>query len=295
MADIQTSQTANPQHQLYHAYSVQEDQERTNVHYEQPPEFFYLITGGRWNVYSCNLWDSPDEDDTTAQERKLDRTAELAGLKPGMRIIDVGCGWAGPLTYLCKKYDLEGVGLTLSPTQKRAADERIKREGVNARIEVCHWEEYNPLEKFDAVVTDEVIVHFNNLGGFFEKCWALLTDTGVMVNKELHLSHPRHALLERGGEFVSQIYGDTGNYRTLANELSLGYDAGFEMSVHHIPREQYEVSIDHWLANMYKNQDRIKSLVGDEHYRNFRIYLKLARRIQRNTTLDYVVGRKRPA
>jgi hypothetical protein len=46
---------------------------------------------------------------------------------------------------------------------------------------------------------------------------------------------------------------------------------------------------------MYENQARIKELVGEEHYRNFRIYLKLARRIQRNMTLDYVVGRKRPA
>lgn len=202
-------------------------------------------------------------------------------------------GGQAPLTYLCKKYDLEGVGLTLSPTQKAAAEDRISREGVNARIEVCHWEEYNPQEKFDAVVTDEVIVHFNNLGGFFQKCFGWLTENGVMVNKELHLSHPRHAVLESGGEFISQIYGDTGNYRTLAEELSLGYDAGFEMSVHHIPQRQYEISIDHWLANMYEKRERIKQLVGEEHYRNFRIYLKLARRIQRNMTLDYVVGRKR--
>jgi len=283
----------DPVHQLYHPYSVDEDQKRTNIHYEQPPDFFYLITGGRWNVYSCNLWEHPDEGDTTAQERKLDRTAELAGLRPGMRIIDVGCGWAGPLTYLCQRYDLQGVGLTLSPTQKQAAEERIRKEGVDARIELSHWQEYQPMQRFDAVITDEVIVHFNDLRGFLRNCFGWLTDTGVMVNKELHLSHPRHAVLERGGEFVSQIYGDTGNYRTLAEELQLGYDAGFEMSVHHIPQRQYEISIDHWLANMYENRERIKQLVGEEHYRNFRIYLKLARRIQRNMTLDYVAGRKR--
>ena len=294
-ANLADAQTINPEHQLYHSYSVEEDQERTNVHYEYAPDFFYLFTGGRWNVYSCNLWESPDEDDTTAQERKLDRTAELAGLKPGMRILDVGCGWAGPLTYLCKKYDLRGVGLTLSPTQKAAADERIQREDVDAEIKVCHWQEYEDDKPFDAVVTDEVIVHFNDLGGFFKKSFDLLSDSGVMVNKELHLSHPRHAILERGGEFVSQIYGDTGNYRTLAEELQLGYDAGFEMSVHHIPKWHYEVTIDHWLANQYANRERIKEVSSEEDYRNFRIYLKLARRIQRNMTLDYVVGRKRPA
>ena len=283
--------TATPDHQLYHEYSVAEDQERTNVHYEQPPEFFYLFTGGEWNVYSCNLWDDA-KTDTESQEAKLDMTASLAGLKPGMRILDVGCGWAGPLTYLCNKYSVSGVGLTLSPTQKAAADERIARYGVDAQVKISHWQEYEDDQPFDAIVTDEVIVHFFDLGGFFKKCHQLLGPEGVMVNKELHLSHPRHAVLERGGEFVSKIYGDTGNYRLLSEELALANEAGFEVSVHHLPRRHYEQTLDRWQANMYEHRARVKQLLGDEGYRNWRIYLKLARRIQKNMTLDYVVGRK---
>jgi cyclopropane-fatty-acyl-phospholipid synthase len=280
-----------PEHQLYHEYSVKEDQDRTNVHYEQPPEFFYLFTGGEWNVYSCNLWDTA-ANDTESQEHKLTRTGELAGLKPGMRILDVGCGWAGPLTYLCKTFGVSGVGLTLSPTQKQSADERIAKHGVDAQVHISHWEEYEDDQKFDAIVTDEVIVHFFNLGGFFEKAHGWLKDDGVMVNKELHHKHPRHAVLERGGEFISQIYGDTGNYRTLAEELQLGYDNGFDMTVHHIPAWHYEKTIDRWQANMYEHRERIKELLGPEGYKQWRIYLKLARRIQKNMTLDYVVGRK---
>ena len=87
-----------PEHQLYHEYTTDVDQARTNVHYEQPPEFFLLITGGEWNVYSANLWDPGTEDDTASQQAKLDLIARLAGLEKGMRLIDVGCGWAGPLT-----------------------------------------------------------------------------------------------------------------------------------------------------------------------------------------------------
>jgi len=279
------------EHQLYHEYSVEEDQQRTNVHYEHPVEFFYLFTGGEWNVYSCNLWDEA-RNDTESQEAKLDMTARLAGLKPGMRILDVGCGWAGPLTYLCEKYGVTGVGLTLSPTQKQSADERIALHGVDAQVKICHWQEYEDPEPFDAIVTDEVIVHFFDLGGFFNKAHALLKPGGLMVNKELHHKHPKHAVLERGGEFISEIYGDTGNYRTLADELQLGYDAGFEMTVHHIPARHYETTLDHWQSNMYEHRERIKELLGAEGYKNWRIYLKLARRIQKNMTLDYVVGRK---
>jgi len=286
-----TTPAPRAEHQLYHEYSVEEDQARTNVHYEQPVEFFSLFTGGEWNVYSCNLWDEA-RNDTESQEVKLDMTARLAGLEPGMRILDVGCGWAGPLTYLCKKYNVSGVGLTLSPTQKLAADERIAQHGVDAQVTICHWQEYEDDQPFDAIVTDEVIVHFFDLGGFFKKAHGLLKPDGVMVNKELHHKHPKHAVLERGGEFISEIYGDTGNYRTLAEELQLGYDAGFEMTVHHIPARHYETTIDHWQSNMYQHRERIKELLGPEGYKNWRIYLKLARRIQKNMTLDYVVGKK---
>ncbi|HEV3232513.1 MAG TPA: class I SAM-dependent methyltransferase [Candidatus Dormibacteraeota bacterium] len=280
------------EHQLYHAYSIEEDQARTNVHYEQPKEFFYGFTGGEWNVYSCNLWEE-GFDDTRAQEAKLDLMASLAGLRPGMRVLDVGCGWGGPLTYLCRRYDLCGVGLNLSPTQKLAADERIARHGVDAVVHTRHWAEFEDPEPFDAIVTDEVIVHFNDLGGFFRKAHSLLRDGGRMVNKELHLSHPRHALLERGGEFVSAIYGDTGNYRTLAEELALTYDAGFDNEiVRHIPRRHYETTIDHWLANMFQNRESMVAASGEEHWRRFRIYLRLARRIQQNMTLDIVASRK---
>lgn len=282
-----------PEHQLYHEYTTEVDQTRTNVHYEQPPEFFLLITGGEWNVYSANLWDQGIEDDTASQQAKLDLIARLAGLAQGMRLIDVGCGWAGPLTYLCDTYGLTGTGLTLSPTQKGYAEQRIARRGTDATIVLSHWGDYTPPEQVDAIYTDEVIVHFFNLAGFFAKCHDWLKPGGVMINKELHLKHPRHAKLDRGGEFVSKIYGDTGNYRTLADETRLANDAGFDIErVHHIERHHYEKTIDHWLSNMHKHADQLKEMVGDQHYRDFRVYLRLARHIQRNVTLDVVVCRR---
>jgi cyclopropane-fatty-acyl-phospholipid synthase len=281
-------------HQLYHSYTVEEDRERTNVHYERPAEFFDTITGGRWNVYSCNLWGDGILDDTAAQEAKLDLIAGLAGFKEGMRLLDVGCGWGGPLTYLCTHYGMEGVGLTLSPTQKTAAEERIRRE--QGRVAICleHWQEYRAQDPYDVVFTDEVIVHFNDLGGFFHRCHDLLVPGGVMINKELHLKHPRLAKLERGGELVSEIYGDTGNYRTLSEELALANAAGFDVErVHHIEPVHYERTIDHWLENMFAGRQRLIELVGAADYKAFRTYLRLAQAIvQRNMTLDVVVCRR---
>ncbi len=278
--------------QLYQYYPTEEDRRRINVHYEQPAEFFYLITGGEWNTYSCNLWSEGITTDTESQEAKLDLLAGLMELKPGQRVLDVGCGWAGPLVYLCKKYGVSGVGVTTSPTQKRAAEERIARYGVDAQIVESHWRDFEDEAGFDAVYTDEVIVHFNDLGGYFRKVHDLLHDGGRMLNKELHLTHRKYTQLSRAGAFVNEIYGSTGNYRTLAEELTLAGEADFEVqAVHHMPRFHYQRTSERWISNMQQHKKELVTLVGPEHYRRFLTYLKIARQGHSRGmfTLDVVV------
>lgn len=280
--------------QLYRPLSIEEDRQQTNTHYEQPVEFFYTLTGGEWNVYSANLW-SGSRTQTESQERKLDLLAELMQLRPGMRILDVGCGWGGPLVYLCKQYGARGVGLTLSSLQKGAADERIARHGADVTIIESHWKDYQDDEPFDVVYTDEVIVHFHDLGDFFVKVFGLLRDGGRMLNKELHLVHARHAEMTRAMSFINEIFGSTGNYRTLAEELTLVGEAGFDLeAIRQLPLREYQKTVDSWMANMKAERARLEELVGRETFRRFRTYLQLCHHIHGGTrmTLDLVVSRK---
>lgn len=289
--------------QFYQRYSADEDKTRTNVHYEQPVEFFFAVTGGRWNVYSANLWsqiaeETLDDADTASQEAKLDRMAALMGLKPGMRILDVGCGWGGPLIYLCKTYDVTGVGLTLSPSQKDAADARAAREGVADRVEIveCHWRDYAGLiGSFDAVYTDEVIVHFNDLGGFFDKAHSLLREGGRMVNKELHFTHARYAAMTRGLSLINELYGSTGNYRTVGEELTLANNAGFDVTrIEQIPLVEYRRTMESWVSHMWNERARLEAMVGRDYFRKFRAYLKMCLHIfhTETMTLDILVSTK---
>ena len=263
----------------WRAYSAAEDIERTNQHYDQPAEFFVLVTGGEWNTYSCNLWDGAASE-TEAQERKLDLIAELMQLRPRQRVLDIGCGWGGPLVYLASRYGIRGEGLTLSETQKAYADKRIAEYGVDAAVHVCHWNDFDSREKFDAVYTDEVIVHFNDLLGFFQKVHSLLAPGGVMLNKELHFSHTRYMQLTRSMVLLNKLFGETGNYRMLHDELALLDQAGFRLTrIHQVPPRDYVRTCDSWLSNIAKHQDRLVSLAGGEFYSMFRTYLRIARRI----------------
>ncbi len=283
-----------PEQELYQAYSVEEDRERTNTHYEQPVEFFYVLTGGDWNVYSANLWTGA-ETQTQSQEKKLDLLAELMQLREGMRILDVGCGWGGPLVYLSQKYAVQGVGLTLSSVQKQAADERTAAHGADVTIVESHWQDYEDDRPFDVVYTDEVIVHFNDLGGFFTKAYDLLRPGGRMLNKELHLAHARHSQMTRAMSFINEVFGSTGNYRTLADELTLVGEAGFDLeAIRQMPLREYQRTVDSWRANMKAQRARLEELVGRATFRRFQTYLQLCHHIHAGTrmTLDLVLSRK---
>jgi cyclopropane-fatty-acyl-phospholipid synthase len=286
--------TFSEDQQLYRPLTIEQDREQTNSHYEQPVEFFYTLTGGEWNVYSANLW-TGSSSQTESQERKLDILAEMMDLQPGMRILDVGCGWGGPLTYLSTKYGVTGVGLTLSALQKGAAEERIARHGADVTIVKSHWKEYEPDAPFDVVYTDEVIVHFFDLGDFFKKVFDMLRDGGRMLNKELHLVNARHSEMTRAMSFINEIFGSTGNYRTLAEELTMANEAGFDVAaIRQLPLTEYQKTVDSWLANMKAARARLEELVGRETYRRFQTYLQLCHHIHGGTrmTLDLVLCRK---
>lgn len=281
--------------ELYREYSNNEIKERINFHYERPIEFYYPILGGEWNVYSCNLWENGATNDTESQEAKLDLMAKYMELKPGMRILDVGCGWGGPLTYYCHKYGVSGVGLTTSPIQKAAAEARIAKYGVDAKIYETLWQDFEDEQGFDAIVTDEVIVHFNDLGGFFNKAYSLLHEGGRMVNKELHFTHPTYSRMSRAMLVVHEIYGLTGNYRTLGEELNLNYESGFEVRhIHQIDLANYLRTATAWHDNMYANKDQLIAAAGKDFYRHFRSYLKIIHGLFKGPamTLDIVASRK---
>lgn len=260
----------------YVAYELEEDTARVAYHYEVDPQFFLTVTDGEWNNYSASIWED-GFDITQAQEKKLDKFAEMMGLKPGMRIMDVGCGWGGPLVYLCKTYGVQGHGITVSPMQIPIAEARAERYGVDATFEVIHWQELPEVETYDAIFTDEVIVHFNDLSGFFAKCHKLLKKGGMLVNKELHFTHSSHAhWTDRLSQHINKVYAYTGNYRTLVEELTLLDQNNFQIvEVHQIPIESYRKTIDDvWLKNLHERREELEAMTSPEHVADFRAYLK---------------------
>lgn len=268
----------------YRSLTREQDIERTNSHYMLPVRFFEVLTGGEWNIYSCNLWQlstpiDPDDfaQQTAAQERKLDLFAEMLELKPGKRVVDVGCSWGGAINYLGHRYGIQGIGLCLAPLQQRYATDRAKQLGNDCRFELCHWEDFKPVEPVDAVMTDEVIVHFSRLEEFFRCAYSWLRDDGIMLNKELHFGHAAFGFNPSDGiRFIDEIFGVAGFYRSLADELSMTNRAGFSVEdVRQVEGEHYVATATSWRRNLRRHADELIELVGEETYRRYLIYLTL--------------------
>jgi cyclopropane-fatty-acyl-phospholipid synthase len=280
----------------YQAYARDEDTERSKSHYDADPEFYCTFTGGEWNSYSCVLWED-GLDITQAQERKFDLFAELLQLKPGMHVLDVGCGWGGPLTYLCQRYGVTGHGIAVSPKQIAYARDRAARAGVDATFELMHWQDLPETEAFDAIYSDEVIVHFNDLQGFFSKCHALLKPGSLMAHKEIHLTRASYGVLGALGEHINRAFGYTGNYISLHQELRDLDEGGFALeSIVEIPMTYHQRTVDLWLDNLFDNRERLKAITDPEFYRNFRMTLKAYRHLFGRTNMLHlhVVVSRRP-
>ena len=266
----------NPEKDLYQSFSPDEEIRRVSYHYEINPRFFEIVTGGLWNTYSCNIW-RDGFTLTQAQEYKLNKFARLADLRPGSKVLDVGCGWGGPLVYLSKQFGIEGKGITISPKAIPIANKRATKHNANVEFAVCHWRDLPERQEYDAIITDEVIVHFNDLEQFFKKCRKLLKPGGTLVNKELHFKHSAHAHAhDKLSQHINKVYGYSGNYRTLSDELLLLNNAGFSLQeIVDIDIDNYIATISqHWLSNLIENKRELITLTSDKHVRDFQLYLR---------------------
>src|ERR1700761_2954924 len=132
------------------------------VHYDLGNDLFEAMLGKRL-VYSCGYWATTDNLDD-AQEAKLDLICRKLQLKPGQRILDIGCGWGEALKFAAERYGVSGVGVTISKEQAAFARELCKGLPIEIRLQDYHELD----ERFDAVLS---VGMFEHVGGKNYRSW----------------------------------------------------------------------------------------------------------------------------
>ncbi|MFH9005877.1 SAM-dependent methyltransferase [Streptomyces afghaniensis] len=271
--------------------------------------FFTKVLGGEWHLYSSHILTGDSE--TGNQQAKLDLLAELMHLRPGARVLDIGSGWGGSLTYLATRYGVTGVGISLVPQQCAYATQRAQKYGVPLEFRPSHWQDFHADEPFDAVMTTGVVVHFPSLLDYFVRAKQWLRPGGILLNEEMHLlpagvrndpaARASRALAaldevrkqgrEAGGRLVVD---EEGAYVTLDQETELLQQAGFEIEqVVPLSMQDYQKTVEGWVANCERSQAELTALAGRDVYRWYRLYFRLFRRLidDRAMRLDVVTAR----
>ena len=258
-------------------HSIERDRQATNFHYERSNDFFALWLD-KHMLYSCAYFASPGEDLDSAQEHKLEYICRKLRLRPGERLLDIGCGWGNLLIYAAQHYDVEADGITLSLQQAQLARERIKQAGLEKRchVEICDYREVNkPQGYYDKLVSVSVAEHFGTalLPTYFKESWKLLPPGGVFLNHSIGV-HSMAPIL--GRDFVHRYVFPDGEPVPLTTMLQAAETGGFEIRDVENLRDHYTITLRHWLHHYEEHAEEVKKIVGEVAYRSWRLYLAVA-------------------
>ncbi len=245
---------------------------RRNVHahYDLSGELYGTFLDSD-RQYSCAYFIDDDDSLERAQEQKKRHIAAKLLIEPGMRVLDIGCGWGGMAIYLAKKLGARVVGITLSEEQAAYARERIAREGLHDQVEI-RLEDYRETRgTFDRIVSVGMFEHVG-VGfyrRFFDRMRELLTEDGVAL---------LHTIARADGPGVTNPfiakYIFPGGYIPAISEFQPAIEkAGLYLTDLEIWRLHYAKTLVHWRRRFKAAWERMARLYDERFCRMWEFYL----------------------
>ena len=274
-------QLAGPRH------SRARDLAAVRFHYDVG-EAFYRLWLGRQLAYSCAYFERPDEpaaDLDAAQEAKLELICCKLDLKPGQRLLDIGCGWGSLILHAAERHGVQAIGVTLSERQATEANRRASEAGLADRVraEVRDYRDLADLGRFDAVASVGMFEHVgaNNLRSYFEAAWDRVVPGGRFLNHGIATAeHRRRRGSDRrqNSQFVERYVFPDGELVPVEKAISTARDeVGFELLDVQLLRPHYALTLRAWVDRLERSWDAAVDAAGDEVARTWRLYMSGAR------------------
>jgi cyclopropane-fatty-acyl-phospholipid synthase len=280
------AEEALPQHGIRH--SLRRDRSAISHHYDVGNSFYELVLG-RSMVYSCAYWEEPevrtgdgDADLERAQAAKLDLVCRKLDLKPGQRLLDVGCGWGSMALHAARNHGVSVVGVTLSSEQAGYARKRVADAGLGERIDirVQDYRELDPAVEgpFDAISSIGMAEHVGAVRyrEYADRLYALLGEGGRLLNHQIARRPLGGEAEERAyqvDEFIDRYVFPDGELQPVGSTVSLLEQAGFEVRDLEAIREHYALTLRQWVANLEGGWTEALRLVSAGRARVWRLYM----------------------
>jgi len=233
-------------------------------HYDLGNELFQNMLDKRMN-YSCGYWKDA-VDLGRAQEDKLELICRKLYLRPGMRILDIGCGWGAFGKYAAEKYKVEVVGITVSKEQVELG--KILCAGLPVEFRLVDYRELN--EKFDRIVSVGMVEHvgYKNYRSYFEVASRCLNDDGLFL---LHTIG--NVLSEKFIDQWADKYIFPNGMLPSLPQLTKAMEGLFIFQDLHNFGTDYDKTLMAWYKNFDKNWNKLEDQYSERFYRMWKYYL----------------------
>jgi cyclopropane-fatty-acyl-phospholipid synthase len=233
-------------------------------HYDLGNDLFVNMLDKRM-VYSCGYWKDSSTLDL-AQENKLELICRKSGLQPGMKVLDIGCGWGSFAKYAAEKYQAKVVGITVSKEQVELAQKLCT--GLLVEIRLQDYRDVN--EKFDRIISVGMIEHvgYKNYRAYMEVVRRCLNDDGLFLlhtiggNKSVKSVDP----------WINKYIFPNGMLPSI-KQLGESIEGRFVMEDWHNFSADYDKTLMAWYGNLEKNWGKLQSKYDERFHRMWKYYL----------------------
>ncbi|MBS1691321.1 MAG: class I SAM-dependent methyltransferase [Actinobacteria bacterium] len=258
--------------------------EDIQAHYDLSDDFFGLFQDPT-RKYSCAYFTGPNATLSEAQIANVDLNLDRLDLKPGMTLLEIGCGWGLTLQRAMQKYDVNVIGLTLSKNQQAYCNQLLDSvdSSRSHKVLLRGWEQFH--DPVDRIVSIEAFEHFGfeRYDDFFKNCYDMLPEDGRMTIQSSVSYHP-YDLHARGKKLtfelarfikfmITEIFPG-GRIPTTEMMVQHGEKAGFVVPETLSLRNHYIKTLGMWADALEHNKDKAIEVTDEVNYLRYMRYLK---------------------
>jgi cyclopropane-fatty-acyl-phospholipid synthase len=257
-------------------HSKERDAAAIAHHYDVSNDFYRAILGPSM-TYSCAVWSSPTSALEDAQSAKHDLVCRKLALRPGMRLLDVGCGWGSMAVHAARHHGVRAVGITLSHQQADWARRAVSEAGLDGQVEI-RVQDYRDVTDgpFDAISSVGMFEHVGaaRLDEYFADLYRLVRPGGRVLNHGIArpaLPKASARFMRRG--FIDRYVFPDGELHEVGSVVSRMQLAGFEARNVEGLREHYALTLRAWVRNLEASWSQVVAEVGAGRARVWRLYM----------------------
>ncbi|MFI8220094.1 class I SAM-dependent methyltransferase [Streptomyces sp. NPDC085932] len=258
-----------------HLHTKRTDRRAISHHYDVGNDFYEIVLGPSM-VYSCAYWPAPDATLEQAQRDKLELVCRKLDLKPGQRLLDVGCGWGSMAVHAAREHGVSVVGVTLSQEQAAYARKRVADAGLTDKVEI-RVQDYRDVRDgpYDAISSIGMAEHVgaDRYLEYAADLYGLLRPGGRLLNHQIARRPQRDETAYRVDAFIDSYVFPDGELQPIGSTVTQLERAGFEVRDVESIREHYALTLRRWVSRLEADWTRAVQLTSPGRARVWRLYM----------------------